>query len=226
MKILLVEDDRSMLNSMTLLLKSEGNVVTSVELGEDCIDLVKTSSFDIIVLDLNLPDMSGFEVLKSLRNSKFNIPIMILSGLSNYDDKVKGLLNGADDYMTKPFNKDEFIARIQAIVRRSSGFSQSIIEVDNKLSIDLERHTAMYNGHWLDLTKKEYTILELLARKQGKTISKVSFLDQLYDGNDEPNDKIIDVFVCKLRKKLEEASGKNYIETIWGRGYSINSHSS
>ena len=163
--------------------------------------------------------MSGFEVLRSLRVSKVKTPTLILSGLAGIEDKVRGLGFGADDYMTKPFHKDELVARIHAIVRRSKGHAQSVIQTGD-LVVDLETKTVAVNGTRVHLTGKEYQMLEFLSLRKGTTLTKEMFLNHLYDGLDEPELKIIDVFICKLRKKLANASGgKNYIETIWGRGY-------
>jgi two-component system cell cycle response regulator CtrA len=201
------------------MLKSERFNVYTTDLGEEGIDLGKVYDYDIILLDLNLPDMSGFEVLRSLRVSRVKTPTLILSGLAGVDDKVKGFGFGADDYMTKPFHKEELVARIHAIVRRSKGHAQSVIQIDD-LVVNLETKMADVNGARVHLTGKEYQILELLSLRKGMTLTKEMFLNHLYGGMDEPDLKIIDVFMCKLRKKLANASGgKNYIETVWGRGY-------
>jgi two-component system cell cycle response regulator CtrA len=219
MRVLLIEDDSATAQSIELMLKSEGFNVYTTDLGEEGIDLGKLYDYDIILLDLNLPDMSGFEVLTKLRVSKVTTPTLILSGLAGVEDKVKGLGFGADDYMTKPFHKDELVARIQAIVRRSKGHAQSVIETDD-LVVNLDSKTVDINGARVHLTAKEYQMLELLALRKGMTLTKEMFLNHLYGGMDEPEMKIIDVFICKLRKKLANASGgKDYIETVWGRGY-------
>ena len=219
MRVLLIEDDSATAQSIELMLKSESFNVYTTDLGEEGIDLGKLYDYDIILLDLNLPDMSGFEVLRSLRVSKVKTPILILSGLAGIEDKVKGLGFGADDYMTKPFHKDELVARIHAIVRRSKGHAQSVVQTGD-LIVKLDAKTAQINGVHVHLTGKEYQMLELLSLRKGTTITKEMFLAQLYGGMDEPEIKIIDVFICKLRKKLGSASnGKNYIETVWGRGY-------
>ncbi len=219
MRILLIEDDSATARSIELMLKSESFNVYTTDLGEEGIDLGKVYDYDIILLDLNLRDMSGFEVLRSLRVSKVKTPILILSGLAGIGDKVKGFGFGADDYMTKPFHKDELVARIHTIVRRSKGYAHSVIEIDD-LVIDLDTMTTAVNGTPVPLTLKEYQMLELLSLRKGLTISKEMFLNHLYGGMDEPAQKIIDVFMCKLRKKLATVSGgKNYIETVWGRGY-------
>src|SRR6202162_126621 len=219
MRVLLIEDDSATAQSIELMLKSESFHVYTTDLGEEGVDLGKLYDYDIILLDLNLPDMSGYDVLKQLRVSKIKTPILILSGLAGIEDKVKGLGVGADDYMTKPFHKDELVARIHAIVRRSKGYAQSEIDIDD-LSINLDTKMVEINGARVHLTAKEYQMLELFSLRKGKTLTKEMFLNHLYDGMDDPEMKIIDVFICKLRKKLHSASGgKDYIETVWGRGH-------
>ena len=219
MRVLLIEDDSATAQSIELMLKSESFNVYTTDLGEEGVDLGKLYDYDIILLDLNLPDMSGFEVLRSLRVSKVKTPILILTGLAGIEDKVRGLGFGADDYMTKPFHKDELVARIHAIVRRSKGHAQSVIQTGD-LVVNLDTKTVEVNGARVHLTGKEYQMLELLSLRKGTTLTKEMFLNHLYGGMDEPELKIIDVFICKLRKKLANASnGKNYIETVWGRGY-------
>ena len=219
MRVLLVEDDNATAQSIELMLKVDSFNVYTTDLGEEGIDLGKVYDYDIILLDLNLPDMSGLEVLRSLRVSKVKTPILILTGLAGVEDKVRGFGFGADDYMTKPFHKDELVARIHAIVRRSKGHAQSVIHTGD-LIVNLDTKTVEVDGARVHPTGKEYQILELLALRKGTTLTKEVFLNHLYGGMDEPELKIIDVFICKLRKKLANASnGKNYIETVWGRGY-------
>ena len=219
MRILLIEDDKGTAQSIELILKSESINVYTTDLGEEGIDLGKLYDYDIILLDLNLPDMSGFEVLRSLRVSKVTTPTLIISGLAGIEDKVKGFGCGADDYMIKPFHKDELVARIHAIVRRSKGHARSLVQ-SGDLVVNLDSKTVEVNGARVHLTGKEYQMLELLALRKGMTLTKEMFLNHLYGGMDEPELKIIDVFMCKLRRKLANASGgKNYVETMWGRGY-------
>jgi two-component system cell cycle response regulator CtrA len=219
MRVLLIEDDSAMARSIELMLRSEGSNVYTTDLGEEGTDLGKLYDYDIIILDLSLSDISGFEVLKSLRLAKVPTPILILSGNAVVESKVKALGFGADDYMTKPFHKDELIARIQAVVRRSKGHAQSVITT-GKLTVNLDAKTVEANGQRVNVTGKEYQMLELLALRKGTTLTKEMFLNHLYGGMDEPEMKIIDVFICKLRKKLGIAcNGEQYIETVWGRGY-------
>jgi two-component system cell cycle response regulator CtrA len=219
MRVLLIEDDSATAQSIELMLKSDGFNIYTTDLGEEGVDLGKVYDYDIILLDLNLPDMTGFDVLKSLRVAKINTPILILTGQGDVETKVRGLGFGADDYMTKPFHKDELVARIHAIVRRSKGHSQSVIQTGD-LVVNLDAKTVEVSGQRVHLTGKEYQMLELLSLRKGTTLTKEMFLNHLYGGMDEPELKIIDVFICKLRKKLAAATaGEHYIETVWGRGY-------
>jgi len=219
MRALLIEDDTATSRSIELILNAEGISNYTTDLGEEGLDLGKLYDYDIIILDLNLPDMHGYEVLKKLRLSKVDTPILILSGMVEPNNKVKGLTFGADDYLTKPFNKEELIARIHAIVRRSQGHSESIIRTGT-LSVNLDTKTVEMDGKRVHLTGKEYSMLELLSLRKGTTLTKEMFLNHLYGGMDEPELKIIDVFICKLRKKLAALNeGIHYIETVWGRGY-------
>jgi two-component system cell cycle response regulator CtrA len=221
-RVLLVEDDAGVAQSIELMLRVEGIYVYRTDLGEEGVDLGKIYDYDIILLDLNLPDISGYEVLRSLRSAKVVTPILILSGLASIEDKIRGLGLGADDYLSKPFHKDELVARIHALVRRSKGHAESVIAVGD-LIVNLEARNVELYGQKLHLTAKEYQMLALLALRKGSTLTKETFLNHLYGGeDDEPEPKIIDVFICKLRKKLANASGGlDYIETVWGRGYAL-----
>jgi two-component system, cell cycle response regulator CtrA len=217
MRVLLIEDDSSIAQSIELMLKSESFNVYTTDLGEEGVDLGKLYDYDIILLDLNLPDMSGFEVLRSLRVSKVKTPILILSGLAGIEDKVKGLDFGADDYMTKPFHRDELVARIHSIARRSKGHAESVVQTGD-LVVNLDAKTVHINQVRVHLTVKEYRMLEFLSLRKGTTLTKEMFLNQLYGGMDEPEIKIIDVFMCKIRKKLANASnGKGYINRVGPR---------
>jgi two-component system cell cycle response regulator CtrA len=226
MRVLLIEDDPSTARSIELTLRAHEIVCDTANLGEEGVEIGKLYEYDIILLDLMLPDIDGYEVLLRLRSAKIKIPILILSGLSSADQKIKGLGFGADDYLTKPFDRGELIARIQAIVRRSKGHAESVIRFD-KVSINLDTRIVEVAGNSVHLTNKEYAILELLAMRKGTVLTKEMFLNHLYNGMDEPEIKIIDVFVCKLRKKLADAAeGTNYIETVWGRGYMLKDYES
>ncbi len=219
MRVLLVEDDPTTSKSVEMMLNSANLNVYATDLGEEGIDLARLYDYDLILLDLNLPDMTGHEVLRQLRMSKIETPILILSGMDDTENKIKGFGFGADDYMTKPFHREELIARIHAIVRRSKGHAQSIITTGS-VQVNLDAKTVDVAGMPVHLTGKEYQMLELLSLRKGTTLTKEMFLNHLYGGMDEPELKIIDVFICKLRKKISEATGgENFIETVWGRGY-------
>jgi two-component system cell cycle response regulator CtrA len=221
MRVLLIEDDHAISQSIELMLNAEGFNVYTTDQGEEGAELGRLYDYDIILLDLNLPDISGYDVLKNLRVSKISTPVLVLSGLAGIEDKVRSLGFGADDYLTKPFHKDELVARIHAIVRRSKGHAQSVIEIGD-LKVNVDAKTVEIGAQRVYLTSKEYQILELLALRKGATLTKEMFLNHLYGGLDEPEVKIIDVFICKLRKKLLVASGgQSYIETVWGRGYAL-----
>ncbi len=222
MRILLIEGDQVTAQSIELMLKSEGIHMYTTDLGQEGIDLAKLYAYDMILLELNLPDISGFEVLTTLRRSRVDTPMMIVSCLTGIRDKVRGLELGADDYLTKPFHKDEMVARIRAIARRAGGYSSSTLITVGDLVVNPASKTALIRGKRVHLTGKEYSMLELLAMRKGTTITKEMFLVHLYGGMDEPEAKIIDVFICKLRRKIAaQADGINYIETIWGRGYTL-----
>ena len=219
MRILLVEDDPTTSRSIELMLTHANLNVYCTDMGEDGIDLAKLYDYDLILLDLNLPDMSGHEVLRQVRQARVETPILILSGADDTENKLKGFGFGADDYLTKPFHREELVARIHAIIRRSKGHGQSVIKT-GRISVNLDAKTVDVDGKTVHLTGKEYQMLELLSLRKGTTLTKEMFLNHLYGGMDEPELKIIDVFICKLRKKLAEATGgDNYIETVWGRGY-------
>ncbi len=219
MRALVIEDDPVSAKLIETALRSEKIVYEGTESGEEGIELAKLYDFDIIILDLRLPDIDGYEVVRRLRGGRVQTPILILSGRTDPTDKVQGLTTGADDYLTKPFNKAELLARIQAIVRRSKGHSQSVIRT-GKLVVNLDTRAVEVDGRRLHVTGKEYAILELLSLRKGTTLTKEMFLDHLYGGMDEPELKIIDVFICKLRKKIAAMTGgEHYIETVWGRGY-------
>ncbi|TNF59064.1 MAG: response regulator transcription factor, partial [Rhodobacteraceae bacterium] len=219
MRILLVEDDPTTSKSIELMLTHANLNVYCTDLGEEGIDLAKLYDYDLILLDLNLPDMNGHDVLRQLRLARISTPILILSGENDTETKIRGFGFGADDFLSKPFHRDELVARIHAIIRRSKGHSQSVIHT-GRIAVNLDAKTVEADGNAVHLTGKEYQMLELLSLRKGTTLTKEMFLNHLYGGMDEPELKIIDVFICKLRKKLSTATGgANYIETVWGRGY-------
>lgn len=219
MRVSLVEDDPTTAKSIEMMLTHANLNVYATDLGEEGIDLAKLYDYDIILLDLNLPDMTGHDVLRQLRLARIETPILILTGSDDTENKIRGFGFGADDYLTKPFQREELVARIHAIVRRSTGHAQSIIWT-GKVAVNLDAKTVEVEGKTIHLTGKEYQMLELLSLRKGTTLTKEMFLNHLYGGMDEPELKIIDVFICKLRKKIAQATdNENYIQTVWGRGY-------
>ncbi len=218
MRVLLVEDDLTTARGITLMLKQAGMIVDTADTGEEAVELGRLYDYDIVVLDLMLPDIDGSEVVRRLRAARIETPVLILSGVSRPQTKVKVFGMGADDFITKPFDQQELIARIQAIVRRAKGFSQPTLSV-GPLNLNLGSREVTVGGRSVHLTGKEYAILELLALRKGVVMTKEAFLNHLYGGIDEPEVKIIDVFICKLRKKLAQAGATDLIGTVWGRGY-------
>ena len=220
MRVLLVEDDLTAARGITMVLKSGSAVVDHVDTGEEALELLRHYEYDLLVLDLMLPDMEGFEVLRRMRLARNNTSVLVLTGLARTEAKVRALGMGADDVMSKPFDRAELLARVQAVVRRSKGFSQPILRL-GPVELSLDRREVTAHGQVVHLTGKEYAILELLVLRKGMILTKEAFLNHLYGGMDEPEMKIIDVFVCKLRKKLALAGAGNVIGTVWSRGYTI-----
>ena len=221
MHILLVEDNEVAAKSIELKLVAEGHNAFTTDLGEDAIELTSVYDYDAVLLDLDLADMDGLDVLRAIRMKKIRTPIIILTATVDVETKVKALGAGADDFITKPFHKAELAARINAVVRRSRGHSESIIRTGN-IALNIDTRTAEVCGTPVHLTPSEYKVLELLSLRKNSVLTKEMCLNHLYNGLKEPEVKIIDVFICKLRKKLAAAAqGDNQIETVWGGGYML-----
>ncbi|WP_411891768.1 response regulator transcription factor [Yoonia sp. SDW83-1] len=221
MQILLIEDDPTMSKSIEQILARANAQVCSADTGQTGIKLARSKEYNLIMLDLHLPDMSGREVLKNLRSNSVETPILVLSGDDTRESKLASFGLGADDYLTKPFHREELIARIFAIMRRVRNKMQPTIRID-QVVVNLDTEIVKVDGTPLKMTHKEYQVLELLCLRRGRTVTKEMFLNHLYAGIDEPNVKAINVFVCKLRRRLSDATnGTNYIKTIWGQGYML-----
>lgn len=219
MRLLLIANDELVGRGMKRRLEAEGFLVETTDTGEDGIEIAKLYDFDAILLASNLPDISGLKVLRSLRNARVETPVLFISDRSTVDEKLESFHDGADDFLTTPLNDRELIARLKTIIRRMHRHSRAVIRT-GKLAVDLDKRTAEIEGSELDLTETEYRILELLALRKGRVVTKETILDHLYGGMDEPLSRTIDVFMCKIRKKLTQiARGENYVETVWGRGF-------
>jgi two-component system cell cycle response regulator CtrA len=192
--------------------------VDTCETGEDALDMARTYDYDVAVLDLVLPDMEGFDVVRKLRAARIRTPVAILSGLTRTQAKVRGLELGADDFIPKPFDPAELVARINAIVRRSRGFAEPVLAIGN-VRLRPQSREVFVHDRSVALTAREFAVLELLVLRKGIALTKDAFLNHLYGGVDEPEIKIIDVFICKIRKKLAAAGADEIIHTVWGRGY-------
>ena len=221
MHILLVEDNVATARSVQLNLTSLGHNVTHTTSGEESVELVELYDYDAVLMDIDLEDISGIEALRELRIKKDATPVIILSGTTDVDTKCHALAAGADDYMTKPFHKEELAARLTAVVRRSRGHTESIIRT-GAIALNLNTRSAEVSGNAIHLTPSEYKMLELLSLRKNTVLTKEACLNHLYNGLSEPEPKIIDVFICKLRKKIAEAAGgDSQIETVWGGGYML-----
>ncbi len=220
MRVLLAENDVTAARGISLILKSAGFTVDHTDQGREALEMVRRYDYDLILLDLMLPDLEGYEVVRRLRAARLATPVIVLSALCRPQAKVRAFAVGADDFITKPFDHAELVARMQAILRRSKGYSEPTLRV-GPLQLNLDSREVSVEGKPVHLTGKEYAILELLVLRKGMVLTKDAFLNHLYGGMDEPEMKIIDVFVCKLRKKLQSAGAGHLISTVWGRGYML-----
>lgn len=220
-RLLLVEDDRLLADLLARKLEGAGYIVHVSGLGEDALALIDAHRFDAVLVDLTLPDLPGQTILRRLRQEGSNDPpILILSGEASLAVKLEGFSEGADDYVVKPFHPDELVARVGAAIRRAQSSAPVEIRL-GRLLIDLQGRKALVDDVIVPLTGKEFQCLAFLAMRRGSTVTKEMFLAHLYGGRDEPEMKIIDVFICKIRRKLTEAGANNVIETVWGRGYTV-----
>ena len=221
MRALLVDDDSSAFSLLKAAVKPENFIIERAEAGLDAIEMVKVYDFDVMIVEQDLPDIEGHRLVQRLRDADINLAIMMLSRIADKRATIQALNAGADDYMIKPFDHEELVVRLRAIIRRSKGHAGSVLRI-GRLSVDMSAKTVEVDGKPLQATAKEYGILELLALRRGMTLTKENFLDHLYGGMDEPEQKVIDVFICKLRKKIAAiSSDQNPIRTIWGRGYML-----
>jgi two-component system, cell cycle response regulator CtrA len=221
MRVLLIEQNVETADSVKTMLIREKFSCDSADLGDDGLEISRPHDYDIILLDLRVPNIKAYRVLQRLRSARVHTPVLILSDPGALDHRIRELGFGDDHFVTKFVDHGELIARIQALAPCSKNHCESTIRT-GKLVVNLDTRKVSVDDHPVHLTGKEYGILELLSLRKSATLTKEMFLDHLYRGMDEPELKIIDVFVCKLRKKLAQATGGNhYIETVWGRGYRL-----
>ena len=222
MRLLLIEDDITLSECVEDILDTQGHQADTATTGEDGLLMAETGTYQLYIVDLGLPDMDGNDVISALRDLSPNTPVLVLSGRNQLENKIESLNVGADDFMIKPFHRDELMARINAIVRRAEGLNKKDLKI-GRLNVDLTHREVRSQEGPLPLTTKEYQLFEMLCLRKGNPVSKEAVLDSLYGGMDEPDAKIIDVFICNLRKKLSQANGgDNCIRTVWGRGYALN----
>ncbi len=219
MRALIVADDASAALRAQTILATQTFICDTAGLDEDAVAIAKLYDHDVIILSVSAEDGGGCELVRQLRAAGVRKPILVIAAAIEIDLKIRCLGFGADDVLTKPYDHRELIARVKAIIRRANGHAQSVIRT-GKLAVNLDTRIASVDDVPLALTNKEYCVLEVLSLRKGVVVTKEAFLNHLYGGMDEPGMKIIDVFVCKLRQKLAEATGgRHYIQTVHGRGY-------
>jgi two-component system, OmpR family, response regulator PhoP len=218
MRVLIVEDEAPLRETLAARMQREGFAVDTASDGEEAIYMGKEVPFDIVIVDLGLPKMSGIEVVKKLRELQKRYPILILTARSSWQDKVEGLKSGADDYLVKPFHIEELLARVNALVRRSAGWSKPVLEC-GPVAMDTTAQTVSINGQVIDLTSYEYKVLEYLMLHAGELVSKGDLTEHIYEQDFDRDSNVIEVFIGRLRKKLDPEGTLKPIETVRGRGY-------
>ena len=216
MRVLVIEDEPDLLSAPTQSLREDGYAVDAASEGRDGLFKAQSSDYDAIVLDLMLPGMEGWTLLRELRKTK-PVPVLILTARDALPDRVRGLDAGADDYLTKPFQLAELLARLRALIRRSAGTANPVISIGD-IQIDTTAHTVTQAGQPVLLTPREYTLVEFLAMHKGKLVSRTAIYDHLFDEEDDSLSNLVDVHISNVRKKL----GKDFIATRRGEGYQVN----
>lgn len=220
MRILIVEDEQKIAQFTSNILKEMAYATDIAPTGNEARDLFELIEYDLVILDLMLPDINGISLCKTFKEMRPNRPVLMLTTLSEIHDKVRGLDSGADDYMTKPFHTEEFTARVRALLRRNQDSTLTLECAD--LQLDLVKRQAFRNGETIKLTTKEYALLEYLMRNQGRPLSRVQISQHVWDLHFDPESNIVDAYIKQLRKKIDHNSPKKLIKTIIGHGYTIN----
>jgi two-component system response regulator PhoP len=221
MRILVVEDDSRLLTQLDILLQKNGYSVDLADDGEKALFLLQEHTYDLAIIDIGLPVIDGFEVIQKARKNDVSCPILILTARDRWQEKVEGLDSGADDYLTKPFHNEELLARINALIRRAAGKAHPTVE-KGPISLDTLSEEVSVNGQYIELTAYEYKVLEYLLLNPQKVISKTELTEHIYDQDFDLDSNVIEVFVGRLRKKIDPDGSINPIETLRGRGYRIN----
>lgn len=217
-KILVAEDNPSLLGTLSKRLRDEGYYADTADNGEDALAFIHAGEYDVIILDILMPKMNGLEVLKKARSRNISTPVLLLTALGYLDDKVKGLDAGADDYLVKPFEFDELLARIRVLLRRRSDNKTNVLTAGD-LVLDSLKRTVMCGGAPLDLSAKEYDMLEYLMRNKGSTLTRAQIAAHVWDYDYDFESNVVDVYIRYLRRKLEQCSDKKIIHTVRGMGY-------
>ncbi len=221
MRILIIEDDKKIASFIALGLRQAGFAVDYADNGEDGLQLLLAGPYDSAIVDIMLPKMDGLTLIEELRRQKVNAPVIILSAKHSVDDRVRGLQAGGDDYLTKPFSFSELLARLQALIRRSTGASETTRLTVRDISINLLTREVVRGGMKIDLQSREFALLEYFLRNAGKVVSKTMILEHIWGYNFDPQTNVVDVLVCRLRNKIEKGFDQKLIQTIRGIGYAF-----
>jgi two-component system, OmpR family, response regulator len=220
MKVLVIEDEKKIASFVRKGLEAQGFVVEVSHHGDEGYTLATTRSYDVLVLDIMLPGRDGLSILRNLRERKMDVPVILLTARSELNERLEGLNLGADDYLPKPFYIEELIARVQAVVRRAAGSPQSILEVED-LSVNLLTREVKRGGRQIELTAREFALLEQLMRSPGRVFTRVQICEQVWDYHFDPGSNLVDVYVQRLRKKIDGDASVKLIETLRGVGYRL-----
>lgn len=218
MRILLVEDEAPLRETLAARLKREGFAVDAAQDGEEGLYMGREVPFDVAIIDLGLPKLSGMDLVRALREMQKKFPILILTARSSWQDKVEGLKAGADDYLVKPFHVEELLARLNALLRRAAGWSKPQLEC-GPIRLDLAAQNVTVDGGSVDLTSYEYKVLEYLMLHAGELVSKADLTEHIYQQDFDRDSNVLEVFIGRLRKKLDPEGAIKPIETVRGRGY-------